>query len=175
MTGPILTAENNRLVTLLGNFIVVWSVFDTTIDAAITKQLNLDPTRGAIVTSGLGFERKLSILRSLLHLRDPEFTDAVTKLDEIVSCARRNVLLHGHVWIGASNIEFIKVDTDHKVKARKAAYDPLRFAAVLTQICNAIDEVQILLGVSEDERMAICNVGKSLASKSATDGKAQTS
>ena len=51
-----------RLAASLGNFVMTWSNFELIIDVGIKKQLGLDPKRAVIVTSGLGFERKSSIL-----------------------------------------------------------------------------------------------------------------
>lgn len=167
-SGPQVTPANSYLISTLGTFVVAWSVLDLLIDAAIIKQLNLDPKRGAIVTCGLGFEAKVGMLSSLLHLSDPEYADVIRAIDEIKTQARRNVLLHGYISIGDAALEFTKMDAKSKLTVRSVKHAPEHFNEVLGIICRKTDYVADRLGITLADREAIVNIGKSMANKAPT-------
>ena len=169
-----MTADNNHLITSLGRFVITWSILDLTLDAAIKNHLGVDIHRSAIVTTGLGFERKVSILRALLQLNDPKYAEAIALLGTITTTARRNVMLHGHVWVGDDQLEFVKMDTDKKLSARMVAFKPKEFHELIKSLAVMIDKLQGLVGVTEEDKHAIANIGKSLATNKPKSGKPQT-
>ena len=95
-------------------------------------------------------------------------------LGQVTSTARRNVLLHGHTWIGDATLEFVKMDTDTQLEARIASFKPKDFHDLISSLAKMIDKLQGLVGVTEAEKTALATIGKSLASKSRKSGKPQT-
>ena len=68
------SSKHAAITATLGSFVFLWSMLEQILDVAVMKQLNIDPERAVIVASNLPFERKVSIVRSLLHLHDPKFS-----------------------------------------------------------------------------------------------------
>jgi hypothetical protein len=166
--GSPATEENQLLLKNLGAFTALWSSFDVLIDTAIMKLLKLSPIQGAIVSPNLGFQAKLSILQSLLNLEADKNAPTLAALASISNMAGRNSIIHGHVHIGDDWIEFIKVDVKTKITAKKKRFENYAFEDHLHELYNLIEQAQRLLGISDDDLEIIPNIGKSLASKSAT-------
>jgi hypothetical protein len=163
------------LAATLGNFTVTWSILDLILDATIMRQLKINATRAAIVTSGLGFERKLSIVRCLLNLHGSKYSSALAKIATIQQIAHRNVLMHGHVHPTKNALRFVKVDTDHKMKARSVSLERDKFGKVVAEISRLMAEFQSEVGVTEAALTALSNIGKKLLNKTTGSPKPHTS
>jgi hypothetical protein len=99
MKTPPVADEMVLILAAYGLFMVNWSLFETILEFAITKRAGLNAVEGNIVTAGLAFERRASILRGLLAMNNkPE--GAIKLINEITQEARRNSIIHGHVLIG---------------------------------------------------------------------------
>lgn len=158
-------SKNEALISMIGHFVLVWSHFETLIGAAIMKRLKITPKQAAIVMSGLGFERKISILRALmsLHRRDNKKPFAI--MDKILSLAKRNVLLHAAISFTADDeyIEFIKMDTDRTIKARSVKHSVQTFATAMLEVSETTNELRVYLGITWAEMETISKIGESLA------------
>lgn len=166
--GSPATEENQFLLQNLGAFAVMWSCFDVLVDTAIMKILNLTPIQGAIVGPNLGFQAKLSILRSLLSLDKDKNQEILSTLTKITNIAGRNAIMHGHVDIGEDWIEFIKIEVRTELTAKKRRFENDQFHDHLVELEANLTKVQRLLGLSNEDLMIIENIGKSLASKTST-------
>jgi hypothetical protein len=174
MAIPKPSKTHIHIAATLGNFVITWSTFDLILDATIMRQLKINATQAAIVTSGLGFERKLSIARSLLHLHDPKYAEAIKKLDQITTIARRNLLMHGHVHIEKNAIRIVKVEAKNKMTAKSMVLEPDKFGAVVLSINDLLTELQSDLGISDSALTSLANIGKKLTNKSTGSPKPQT-
>lgn len=174
MATPKPNQTHAYLAATLGNFTITWSILDLILDATIMRQLKINATRAAIVTSGLGFERKLSIVRCLLALHGARYSSALAKLAAIQQIAHRNVLMHGHVHPEKTALRFIKVDTGHQMKARSVALKRGEFDKVVLEINRLMVEFQSEVGVTESALTALANIGKNLTNKSLGSPKLQT-
>ena len=66
-----ISMSHNAVTEAYGLFMISWSVLETTIEAAIMKQLQLDSQRTLIITTSMQFRQRVNILCSLLELNDP--------------------------------------------------------------------------------------------------------
>ena len=129
---------------------LTWSVYEIVTEVAITKLLNLDNTRGSIVTSGLGQERRASILRSLLALEDTSHK-AIGLINKIGNDARRNTMIHGHVRVSDTDdsIKFVKRDTGQKLMASKVEFSATTLNDHWGSLNEQVKTLQSLLGVTD--------------------------
>ena len=162
------TDQNLKLIALLGNFVIAWSIFDQAIDVGIMKHLGITSRQAAIVLSGLGFERKVSILRALINENSPPNKDAISSISKIMETAKRNLLLHASIWMGNDHLEFVKMDTHKTLTVRHENYNVKRFSETIDAITANILQLQSQLQISDEELSSIAKIGKSLADKSAT-------
>ena len=85
MDGDSFTPEHHKAVYGLGMFILAWSVLEAHLEFLIARQLGLSPLDGSLVTAGLQFKARATLLKGLLH-RDPVKNDkAITELNAIMN------------------------------------------------------------------------------------------
>ena len=155
---------------MLGAFVVGWSVFESVLDVAISRQLKITDEQGLIVTSGLAFERKLQILIALLSLEKDEHRSTISSLKRIKKVAARNLLLHGNIWIGDDHLHFVQVLTDDGLKAREIKHNVKNFATSIQEIMQLVESVKSALSITDDDRSRFGALGKKLA-REATEAR----
>lgn len=160
------------LVTLAayGLFMVTWSIFETTLEVAIQKRLKLHPLEGNIVTGGLAFLSRSSILRSLLALdKSKESKEASKLINSMVTDANRNAIIHGHVHVGGDHtLKFVHRKTADKLSAKSVIVDKDSMLSRTSLLRRRIEMLQSLLSVSNEELQEFGNIGQILANKSST-------
>lgn len=135
-----------------------------------------------VVTSGLAFERRASILRSPLAGTGDGNKEAIALINQIAQGAKRNHLVHGMVSIGAKDghavLLFVKRMTDQRFTARVRVHTSESLRAVCKSIALKRARPQDLLGISPEDREAFSNIGLILSSKAfkfPTSPKAESS
>lgn len=171
----LLVPPSKAYLISYGLFMVTWSVFETILDVTIAREAGLKPPQSIIVTSGLGFERKASIARSLLALHKPQNEKAISLINKITQEASRNSLVHGIVFVGQNAIEFIKCDTDQSLKVKSKKFKDDELASLVASICGMIDQLQIELSVSNEDLAKYGDSLKSLVTKAPTSPKPPSS
>lgn len=154
--------DNDQLMHMLGSFVLIWSTFESIIDAAIVKRLGITQIKGAIVVSDLGIVARVGILKSLLDLQTDKQQAALTTIGKIQEEAKRNTLMHATIHLSGGTLEFIQLETKTRLKAKLVEYDPGEFAKRINKIGDLIDDLRDQLGVSERDRMSISKIGRSL-------------
>jgi hypothetical protein len=169
---PIPEASPDMIATLAGYglFMVNWSLFEATIEVAIQKRLELHPIEGNIVTGGLAFLSRSSILRSLLALDDTDDAkEASTLINSMVNDANRNAIIHGIVHVGGDHtLKFVHRKTANKLTAKSVIVDKDSMLSRASTLRKSIEKLQSLLSVSNEELQEFGNIGQLLANKSST-------
>jgi hypothetical protein len=124
----------------------------------------LEPIPAIIICSGLGFERKASIARSLLALRDDSGREAVSLINRIVTEAERNALIHSLVEVQPKRIELLKRQTDQKLKVQARTFDGTAMSAKTTSLQTRLVELKALLGISNQDLLDYAKTTRSLTS-----------
>ncbi len=160
-----------------GHFMLVWAEFEAVIELGIMKQTGMDPIISQVVTSGLAFERRASILRSLLHIRsDPDDPNdvaakkAISLINSIAQEADRNHLIHG-VPIGLQDkggvrLGFVKRTTDQQFKGKWKEMDAKSFTTLNISIDKKTNELREFLGITDEDQRFFSNIGRILSNKS---------
>ena len=89
--------------------------------------------------------------------------------------AGRNHLIHGHVFVPPNALVFVRRDTSQSFTAKRRDMDIPAFDRTINTINAMIGELQVELGVTDDDLHAFANTGLSLASKSPTSPQAPAS
>ena len=160
------------LVTLAayGLFMVNWSLFETIIEVAIQKRLELHPIEGNIITSSLQFQARSGILRSLLALdKSAEAAEASKLIGTMVTDANRNAIIHGHVHVnGDHELKFVHRKAAEKLSATSVVVDMNSMQLRASKLRISIMKLQSLLSVSNVDMQEFGNIGQILANKSST-------
>jgi len=173
---PPATDEMVLILAAYGLFMINWSLFESVLEAAIAKRVGLDVVEGNIVTAGLAFERRASILRGLLAMNNKP-PGAGKLINEITQEARRNSIIHGHVFVeeDGKKIIFVKRSVEQELKANKQEFDHVSMLAHARALREKIQKLQSLLEITEEDLSEFSNIGQSLANKSATSPKPPSS
>jgi len=166
--------EHAKIMHAYGLFLVMWSIFESLLDYLIERETKLDPLRAIIIISGLGFERKAGITRSLLSL-DSKNTDAIAAISKFITDAGRNGMIHGEVHLGLKHIEFVKHKTDHSLKTSIKSFTAGELSALVGKMSTAMQVIQDLVGVQDDDLLRHSEIAKNFWNKSATSPKPPSS
>lgn len=158
-----ISMSHNAVTEAYGLFMISWSVLETTIEAAIMKQLQLDSQRTLIITTSMQFRQRVNILCSLLELNDPNnenYKDAIKLLKKIERDAKRNMLVHGHIIVGVpGELTFVKSNIVDGYNANRATFNQRQLLEHITRITNKTDQLSGLLGVTDVDMQNLANVG----------------
>jgi hypothetical protein len=163
-----------HILAAYGLFMVNWSLFEITLEVGIMKQVELHPVEGTIVTSGLQIERRASILRSLLAIHgEKKFKETIMLINQVVAQAKRNSIIHGHVFFGGDGkeIKFVQRNTDQKLTAKSVSFDAKAMLAHAASLREKIVSLQELLSISNSDLEEFAKVGLILTNKSETSHK----
>lgn len=171
--------SDEMLVTLAayGLFMINWSLFETVIEVAIMKRLQLHPLEGNIVTSSLTFQARSNILRSLLELDvSKEAKEAQKLISTVVQEAKRNAIAHGQVFVaGSHHLRFIHRKTDAAISAKCIEVDADSMQKRASTLRENIIRLQELLSVSDDLMHEFGNISQRLAIKPVTSPNSEVS
>jgi hypothetical protein len=118
------------------------------------------------------FERRASTLRGLLAMNKKP-SGAIELINDITQEAKRNSIIHGHVFIGqeGKTIIFVKRSVEQELKATKQEFDHNSLLARVGSLAQKVQQLQSLLEITDDELAEFTNIGQILANKSRTSPK----
>jgi hypothetical protein len=148
--SPIeVSPQQSELIQKYGLFMVAWSVLESVIQAAIMKELGIEPEKSVIVTGKLQFYPRVQLLCSLLKLKGDTHKEAIKLLNKIEGAAHRNTLVHGLVIVGdPERFTFVKYDGGASVKQSFTPYDMHQNIMDLSEKTN---NLQDLLNISQGD------------------------
>jgi hypothetical protein len=146
--------HDSKLVEMLGNFVLAWSLIESTIEIGIGKQLGTKPLETSIVTAGLMFRARSSILSSLLQ-RDPvKNADAIAVLKEIEKIEDRNDIMHSVIGGSANQIWFNRRKTQKRFSSKIEHYNQIRMNSTVLAVADLSTQLMAALGVSREDYLA---------------------
>lgn len=167
--------EYHELVRSYGSFMVTWSIFEELLECVIWRETKMTATHAIIVVSGLGFERKASIARSLLALHGVRYAEAVSLINQITQDAERNALVHGLQQVALPGIRFLKRSTDQKLKIVSRYFDAPELDAKDQSLLKKVGRLQAAAQITERRLKSYEKTTASLASNAATSSKPPSS
>lgn len=142
---------NDKLAAALGQFLVAFSTVETVLEVGIAKLLNLDPQRASIVTGGLAFKARTTILSSLLHLDEKANKDAIAALKKLTSRGERNHIAHAVIAYSSSRVKFYHRQVQERLKVREKNFDANQLFALAVEFGEFGAKLQECLGISSDD------------------------
>lgn len=164
---PVDNAEHALILQAYGTFLVAWSVFESILDFVIEREAGLKTLHAIIIVSGLGFERKSGIAKSLLAL-NPKNAEAISTINKLTQEAGRNAIIHGEVHVGKKHIEFVKHKTDQMLKTSVKSFTATELTDLVKRVSALTGELQDQVNIQDDDLIRHGEIAKSLWSKSAT-------
>jgi len=133
---------------MLGHFVMAWSLIEAAIEIGIGKQLGTKPLETSIVTAGLMFRTRVSILMSLLN-RDPsKHSKAIRILKEVEGIEDRNDIMHSVIGGSANQIWFNRRKTKNRFTSKIEKYNQVRLNSTVLNIADLSGELMKALGIS---------------------------
>jgi hypothetical protein len=158
-----------------GHFILLWSIFEESIEIFIYKKTGMSPVHGLIVLSGLGLERKASIARSLMSLEPDKFAEAKKLLNQIIQESERNHLIHGQLHSMATGIEMVKITTDQELRVRTRMFTGKVLSDKRDRLAEQATRLSNLLGITSDDMRLYEKTAASFVKSAGTSPSAPSS
>lgn len=143
-----------KLAEWLGYFIMAWSLIEAAIEVGIGKQLGTEPLESSIVTAGLMFRARASILMSLLNRDSSKNAEAISILKIIEQIEDRNDILHSTIGGSASQIWFNRRKTKRKFSSKIERYNQIRLKSTVLEVSDLSARLMAALGISKDEYLS---------------------
>ncbi|RTL90035.1 hypothetical protein EJV44_22090 [Ancylobacter aquaticus] len=144
--------DDASVLTSLGQFVMAWSLAESTVEVCIAKQLGLTPLDGSIVTAGLQFRSRQALLASLLARDTPPNTAAIAVLKEMGSIGDRNDILHSVVGGSKAGVWFNRRKTGpNKFTSKIEKYDASRLKMLVLKCSTLASDLMAALDVSADD------------------------
>jgi len=156
---------DKEVLAALGAFVIGWSGLETVVEAGIYKQTGLPPLESSIITGGLAFKSRSSILSSLLH-RNPEGNaQAIAILKQIQNISDRNDILHGVTGGNKNQVWFNRRRTDVKFSSKFEHYNRERLYLLALKCGDLATQLLAELDISPDEYVRFLQESHNAANK----------
>jgi hypothetical protein len=151
----------------LGAFFQVWLAVEFTVDLAIGKFLGVPDEETHLMTAGLSFGRRATLLRSLVARSDHKDKGKITKLlQEIQDNSLRNIFSHAYLLADARSVTFLERIPHGKFTAKSYPFSGPAFTAHVERFIQAAKDFETTLGVSTADVDAFGAAALSFVSKS---------
>lgn len=156
---------NRNSVYRYGLFLLQWGGFETLLDYLITRELNLKHRKGHILCAGLQFKAKSSILKSLLNDRETPDKVGVKLINDVVTSAKRNFLVHGIPTFDrlSGDLIFTKRIVDNKLKVSEKTFEEDDLYSHMDELICCIEKVEQHFQYSKDELLDFVVTARKLA------------
>jgi hypothetical protein len=155
----------DMLAAALGHFVMAWSSVEAVIEVAIKKQLRLKPLESSVVTAGLQFKARCSILMSLLNREPEKYADAIAALKAMKNIQDRNDILHSVIGGSKTVIWFNRRRTDDTFKSKIEKYDCMRLWNAALQCGDLSTALMKALKITKRDYLAFFHTAHNAANK----------
>ena len=139
---------DKEITSALGQFIMAWSLVESTIEVAIGKELGLKALESSVVTAGMQFMGRSSTLLSLLKLHPLKHAKAIEIVNKMQEIGDRNDILHSVIGGSQNLIWFNRRTTRKKFASRIENYDRKRLLEVTVKCADLSTELMRNLGIT---------------------------
>jgi hypothetical protein len=139
---------NPNLAQMLGHFVMAWSLVEAAIEIGIGRQLGTKPLETSIVTAGLMFRARSTILMSLLNREPIKNSDAIRILKEVEGIEDRNDIMHSVIGGNANQIWFNRRKTKNRFTSKIERYNQVRLNSTVLAIADLSGKLMSALGIS---------------------------
>ena len=136
---------------MLGHFVMAWSLIEAAIEIGIGKQLGTKPLETSIVTAGLMFRARASILMSLLNRDKSKNSEAIRLLKEVEGIEDRNDIMHSVIGGNANQIWFNRRKTKNRFTSKIERYNQVRLNSTVLNIADLSGKLMTALEISRTD------------------------
>jgi hypothetical protein len=154
-----------RLIEALGHFVMSWSLIESALEIGISKQLGLAPLESSIVTAGLQFRGRASILLSLLNRNSDNYVAAIKTVKNIQNIEDRNDVMHSVVGGSGSTIWFNRRKTGERFASKIEEYDHSRLLGAAFRCTDLATTLMSDLGICADDYRLFFQAAHNAANK----------
>jgi len=140
----------NNLCERLGQFVMAWSLIEATIEIGIGEQLGTAPLETSIVTAGLMFKARSSILLGLLNRRPDKNAEAISLLKELRNLEDRNDFMHSIIGGNSSLLWFNRRKMNEKFASKIERYSLIRMNSALLHCTDLSVKLGKALGITKE-------------------------
>jgi hypothetical protein len=140
-----------KLAAMLGYFVMAWSLIEATIEVGIGKELAVPPLEASIVTAGLMFRGRASILMSLLNRNPLKNAEAIRFLKKIETIEDRNDIMHSVIGGSAEQIWFNRRKTKRTFASKIERYNQIRMNSVVLEVSELAGQLMHALKIDKNE------------------------
>lgn len=149
---PFLAALDDRFLLMLGYFHAMWATLDLALCYGIGKFLGLKAEECHVLTSGMEFGRKLTLLRNLVYRSDHlHKTKIMALLGKIQNESKRNVFAHSFIISDQKTVTFIERSRGGDYKVTRHNFTLKEFYAHVESLGTHAEELTHLIVPSYDE------------------------
>lgn len=140
---------NAITMAALGQFVQAWSLIESTMEVAIGKQLALPPLESSMITAGLQFRGKATLLLSLLE-RDRKKNRAIIEaVKDSMNITDRNDIFHSVPGRNQTNLWFNRRKTDATFSSKIVPYDADKLLRLSIRCAELCERITTNLGISQ--------------------------
>jgi hypothetical protein len=144
----------NHFLTSYGAFYAMWATIELILSYGITKYLNISEEDGHIVTSGMEFGRKITLLRNLVYKsKNPNKKKLISVLSKIQNESKRNVFAHSFVTSTEPTVTFVERSRGGDYKVTRHPYTDKEFFARATNVSESAAQLEQLLEMKQEDHM----------------------
>jgi hypothetical protein len=140
---------NEKTMVSLGYFVQAWSLIESTMEVAIGKQLALPPLESSMITAGLQFRGKASLLLCLLERNSKKNRATIDAIKESMNITDRNDILHSVAGGSSTHIWFNRRKTDLKYSSKIVPYDAEKLLTLALRCSDISSKIMKNLGISK--------------------------
>jgi hypothetical protein len=154
----MLAANQPDFLAAVGLFYSMWSANDITVDCAIGKLLKLPADETHLLTAGIDFNRRASLLRVLLNRSTlPRKPQIISALNTIQNESLRNVFAHSFLQSDETTVTFIERTRHGKYDPKKHPFTISAFRDHVHKFVDAAVAFQQELEITNEDMQAFAN------------------
>jgi hypothetical protein len=145
-------ALNHAFLAFFGMFHAMWAGVELGLCYGIAKFLKIPPEEAHVLTSGMEFGRKITLLRNVVYRSDDPDKGKITGLlGKIQNESKRNVFAHSFIFSDAKSVTFIERSRGGDYKVMRHEFTLEDFVDHVENFGIAADQLTKLLGATNDE------------------------
>lgn len=160
-----LTKRGEEAMMALGFFVVGWSILEAVLEVAIAKQLKLSAVDGSIVTAGLQFKARATMLMGLLSRNPAKNADAIATLKTIMNRGDRNDLIHSVIGWDGDHLVFNRRKSDGALKVKRIYYGREELMKLCLEFSGLAEDLKSQLGISDRQHVTFLQRAHNAAAK----------
>lgn len=143
---------NPDFLLALGGFHGAWSSLEVLLSYSIGHTLNIPVNETHMLTSGMEFGRKATLLRNLIHRGDRKNKAQIIGLiGRLQNESLRNVFAHGMITSSRDTVTFIDRSRHGDYRTTKHVFTLKQFIDHVVEVGEIAANLQVALGVPQQE------------------------